>query len=182
MEKLWFQPIYRYPNVFEWVRDRQSLTDTEKVLLHFICRRISRAARYQYARMTDYKIYLKRQEILSGMYGQQAAICFGAFDENKQILTAWYMLRQEIQGESILLYGKVLTSVLGDGVLYRSRYHSGELLFYIGLKPGKKDLQTIELINLFFLPFPYKVRVFWDHPFGMMGESFCSNLDDMCLY
>lgn len=57
------------------------------------------------------------------------------------------------------------------GIIYKNELDDKELYLYMNRKNNHTDEEQIEMIEKLFLPLDYRVRIFWDNHFAVLGEA-----------
>lgn len=182
MQKIWKNPRYRYLAYIEAVEKLSLQKETKELLLDWFFRLAEGCEQKNECSAADYDLQVRIEEILQGKYGSEQAKAFDVLSESRRQIAARYMLLQEKAGESVMLYGKALTALLLDGVLYKNRRNPSELLLYLGKEKNLEDEAAIAFANREFLPFGYKLVVYYQESFGIIGDSRCMDLDGILLY
>lgn len=182
MQEIWNNPRYRYGTYMETIEKSQLNEKTKELILHWFLRQAKGCEQKNGCTLMDYDLQVRMDEVRQGKYGIDQQQCFMKMSVQCQRQAAHYMLLQEQSGESLTLYGKALTALLEDGVLYRKRRETWELLFYLGKAQNAQDESVIEFVNRDFLPFGYRVQVYWQKSFGIIGDDRCMDLNEILLY
>ena len=69
-----------------------------------------------------------------------------------------------------------------DSLVYASNDEIRELLIYVGVRETEKEQEKLEFLKGMFLPLNYRVFLFWEHHFGIIGVDETMELDKMVLY
>ena len=128
MQKIWNNPRYRYRTYIEAIEKLSLHPRTKELLLCYFLRLAENSDKKKESSVTDYDVTVLRYELAQGKYGNEQKNSFTVLSEQRQDTALRYMLLQKQTGESLLLYGKALTAILGDGVLYKNRRNPAELL------------------------------------------------------
>lgn len=182
MQEIWNNPRYRYGISKELIDKLKLDRPTKELVWDWFLRQAEECEQKNGAGAIDYDLQVRMDEVRQGKYGTGQQQCFLKMPESCQRLAARYMLLQEQGGESLLLYGKALTGLLKDGVLYRKRGEGAELLFYLGKARNAVDEAVIEFVNREFLPFGFTVHVYWQKSFGIIGDDRCMDVNEILLY
>lgn len=182
MQEIWNNPRYRYGIYMEAIEKLQLSGITKELVLDWFLRLAKECERKNGAGAMDYDLQMRMDEVRQGKYGMEQQECFLKMSAQCQRQAARYMLLQEQSGESLMLYGKALTGILEDGVLYRKRREKSRLLFYLGKARNVKDEAVIEFVNREFLPFGFTVHVYWKKSFGIIGDDRCMDLNEILLF
>lgn len=182
MQKIWNNPRYRYCRYIEAIEQLSLDEKTKELVLSWFLRLAAGCERKNESRVEDYDSQLRRDEIIQGKYGISLQESFVALSEKRQKRAIRYMLLQEKSGASLMLYGKALVAMLEDGVLYKNRRKPSELLLYLGKEPNAGDEAAIAFANREFMPFGYRLEVYAQESFGIIGDDRCMNLDEIVIY
>ena len=172
-ETITFNSLYRFDDIFSLLFIEKDLEKTQwrdelfNMLVRFI---VSHEILRGFSKR-EYLVRLLKERILAGDYGTDVKKLYEGIGCDKQDKIARYFLDQYDTGNSIYLFSKVMVNILGKGVVYSSELEKKELLCYVGVEKNNQDAALIQLIEMIFLPFDYKVRIFWDNHFGVVGAQ-----------
>lgn len=169
-----FYPECRYPELYPFLKEKQEDTQRDTILKQWIRLSLEEIEMNRDAGQNEFLVYQKRNELLTGGYGERVQIYCRELEKEQLGWIANALCLQEM-GESITLYGKVLINFTGTGSLYQNMHKKEELLFYVGREPDRGVAQGIELINILFLPWGYGVKIYWKEAFAVLGAD-CSVL------
>lgn len=182
MEQLWGNLWYRYGAYMDVFENLQLNPETKKLLYDSFFQLVRNCERKSVSSAADYDRAVRMEEIKQGIYGSSQQENFEKMKQWQQKQAAHYMLLQEQAGESLKLYGKAMTTLLKDGVLYKNRRKKNHLLLYMGREQKVEDMAVINFVNKEFLPFGYTIEIYWERSFGVIGDERCMELDGILLY
>ena len=121
------------------------------------------------------------RKIKNAEYGERLAGIFEKMTDNEQYFVADLLVKQSRTGESVDKYGKALVELMPNGILYKDKFHTKQLLLYVNQKENRTDLDKIYLVNELFCPLGTSLRVFWDKHFAVLGEEQTMELGEIEL-
>lgn len=174
--------FYRYDTILEPLFGNTGISEERKNWLFDIYMHYLTDIEYlKGMTLQECKIRQYMQELKSGLYGKELQIVYGSLDQDRQYYIAHAICMQDKTQESVRLFCDVLIYVMQDGVVYRNKTNTKELLYYINLKQTKEDAERVEMIRKLFLPLGYELRVFWAHHFAVIGYEQTSQLGEIEL-
>ncbi len=177
--KILFYPEYRYPGCYPFLENKQEDTQQAVLLKQWIKLSLEEIENLRDTQKVDFLVCQKRRELMEGAYGKSVQEYCRELGSEQLAWIANALCLQE-RGESIVLYGAVLTRLIRKGALYQNIHEKNQLFFYVGCGPDRKICQQIELVNMLFLPWGYEVKLYWKEAFAVIGED-CSVLGYMRL-
>lgn len=182
-DRITMNTFYRYDSIFLPLFERNDIDDDiREWLLDCTMHLLARLELRSGVNKQEYAIRSKWKQISEEHYGKKLAMLFGMLNAEKKYLTSWFMVQQERNGESVALFAKALIGVLQDGVLYKSEECSKELILYMGKEENEQNLNEIEFAKEAYLPFEYRLRIFWNHPFGLVEDDRCMQIGNIEIY
>lgn len=168
-----YNAMIRYGAIFGPLLDldQSQSTGLDKVLFdvisHFLIQ-LDLKKGYSYR---EYGVRMLDQNMMQGMYGDSIKKQYGKLSIKKRYQVMHYLELAQHTGASMILFSKVVISLLETGVIYRDRTKQESYLLYLGKKQNEADLNLIQLLQDLFLPFGYSLRVMWDKHFGVWGND-----------
>lgn len=123
-----------------------------------------------------------KKDILQGVYGEQAKFYFEFFNQHEQLILAEFILYQFEAGGSILLFSKVVRAIFYKAIVYKNNAETDQILVYIGEKKDEKRETLIKFMTQTFLPLHFKIRLFWEHHFGILDVEETLELGDIEIF
>lgn len=182
MEEIWNNPKYLYGSYMEAIDKLQLHKESKELILQWFLAQAKNWEQKNNYSVMEYKLQMRIKEVTEGIYGENQQQCFFKMSVESKKQAARYMLLQERAGESLQLYGKAVMALLKDGVLYKNRRKTSELLLYLGKARNTEEEAILEFANREFLPFGYTVLVYWQKSFGIIGDKRCMDLNEILLY
>ena len=110
-----------------------------------------------------------RQEILQGVFGEEAAAVVRDLDMEGQLTVAEELFKTMQCGSSLQGFSHAFHRLFPKGILYQSRLSPNELYAYLD-EPRRQPREDMwQLFCHLFLPLDFSVRVFWQVHFGIIG-------------
>ena len=122
------------------------------------------------------------REMESGGFGPSIAAHLQAVDLDKRERLSSLALTQLQTGSSLLLFRKAAVLLFPDALLYQERYEPKQMLLFIADKKDERLEHHTQLIEELFLPISHRLRVFWEHHFGVIGVEATMHTDDIEIY
>lgn len=191
-DRIRINAFYRYDRIFQQLLEEQEerAEDGDKpqpertraLLYDYLMHLLVRLEVRNGVTQKELRIRSRLKQLEDGRYGERVQSSFREFEPELKYKTAFYLVQQEQTGESVALFGKVLTDLLSDGVLYKHDINDKELLFYLGRKKRPSDAGLIAAVEELFLPFLYTLRVFYETPFGVIENQHCMNINEIEIF
>lgn len=182
-DRITMNTFYRYDDIFLSLFGKKDIgEDTRDWLLDCMMHLLARLELRNGADRHEYELRSVWQEIAGGRYGARLKLLFDKLTDSKRYLASHLMLRQRQCGESTELFARALTGITEDGVVYKSDKNPWELMLYMGRKSNEQTMLEIEFAMEAYMPFDYSLRVFWNHPFGIMEDDRCMQIGSIEIY
>lgn len=176
-DRITMNTFYRYDDIFIPLFARDDIDEsTRDWLLDCMMHLLARLELRNGADRHEYELRVIRNELLAGKYGARIKELFKKLSGDSQYIAAHMLRQQEQCGESIGLFARALTSIIKDGVVYKSEVNPKELLLYLGKAKNEQNEIEIAFAEEAYMPFDYSLRVFWDHAFGIMEDDRCMQI------
>lgn len=118
--------------------------------------------------------YLRRQciyEMCQGNMGDQIRELTERVSQEVLYKIAVYYIRISKTEATITQFSNALIDIMGTGVLYRDKEENDRFYYYVGRKENYQDAAIIELVKRMLMPLGIRLRIFWEHHFGICGEN-----------
>ncbi len=182
-EEITMNTFYRYDNVFLPLFEGEGITKTTREwLLDCMMHLLTRLELRNGVNSREYATREVKHRIEMDEYGKHIGQRFRELDVDQQYKAAWFMEQQERNGDGIMLFAKAIIGILQNGVLYKSDEELKELILYMGREENEKDENAIEFAKEAYLPFGYRLRVFWNHSFGLIHNEKCMQIGSIEIY
>ena len=122
------------------------------------------------------------REMERGGFGPSIAAHLQAVDPDRRERLSSLALTQLQAGSSLLLFRKAVVLLFPDALLYQERYEPKQLLLYIAEKKDERLEHHTQLVEELFLPISHRLRVFWEHHFGVIGVDATMHTDNIEIY
>lgn len=168
--------LYRFSAIFQYLLhpDVRYMLEKDKeefiqkafdCLLHILCEVDLHHG------ITRQECYVRklRQEILQGVFGEEAAAVVRDLDMEGQLTVAEELFQTMQCGSSLQGFSHAFHRLFPKGILYQSRLSPNELYAYLD-EPRRQPREDMwQLFCHLFLPLDFSVRVFWQVHFGIIG-------------
>lgn len=162
------------PEPIDFPALRESLTNLS---LHMLARNDLRMGMTK----EDYHKRLLAKEILEGGFGDMAKRVFLDMrrEEQEMLLGGW--LNSFRVGSTLPVFLGMVYGLVADSIVYHNNECPDEVLIYTGLKRERKLEQRIRLLIETFLDIRYRVEIFYEHHFGIIGVEETMRIDEIAL-
>jgi len=123
-----------------------------------------------------------RKDAKDGKFGKQFKEVFQAFARHQIRFVVENMVRLYRLGPSFALIRSVLRQLYPKSIIYLDKVDQRELLIYIGKKETPELKKQVDFLLALFVPFDYKVHLFWDAHFGIINVIETLDLDEFVIY
>jgi hypothetical protein len=172
-DHLEYNAMVRYASIFSPLFDIKcsDRRELEKVLFDILSHYLIRVDLKKGYTRREYAIRRRNERILAGSYGDRIRKEYEQLTKEKRYLIGHYLVLSEQTGASMTLFAKAAVELLQSGVVYRDRRNKGSYILYVGKEKNDMDHHIIQLLSDLFLPFGCKLRVMWEHHFGVWGDN-----------
>ena len=178
-----FTPIFEYllhPDVVNLIfkNQQQFIYHFFDLLTHFIteidlCHGLTRR---------EFYIRRIRREILTGVYGETAAIGMNELSREKQIAVADEMLRVIEIGSSVHSFCYIMKQIFEGCIIYQNNKRPQIIYVYVDKRRDESLQKQWQFIRESFLPIDFEVKIFWDYHFGILGIKETMQLDSIAIF
>jgi len=92
------------------------------------------------------------------------------------------ILRLYTVGDSLDLLQEMITSLFQNTIIYHNTHCSDEILIYIGRKQTRELDQMVQLVLKLFANLNYKIELYYQYHFAILGLEMTSSIDEIALY
>lgn len=176
--------IYRFDKIFnlllqpdleENIELKQYIYD---IAMHFLVN----VDLYSGLTRKDIFILKMKESLQKGQYGEQITATFNKLSHAEKNIISIHLLEEVRLGSSLKLFRELLKKIYPDMLLYQMKTGENLVLLYLGIKENAWEHQRLELLLDLFLPLKYKIRVFWEHHFGVIDIDETMRLDNIELF
>lgn len=179
-----YNPLYRFDAIFhdllrddllDWPMVQDYLFDAASHLL------VQVDLHHGLTRRAFYVRCLMR-ELEGGGFGPSVAGHIRTVDPDRRERLSSLALTQLQAGSSLLLFRKAVALLFPDALLYQERCEPKQLLLYLAEKKDERLEHHTRLVEELFLPISHRLRVFWEHHFGVIGVDATMHTGNIELY
>ncbi|MCX4339665.1 MAG: hypothetical protein OSJ72_08485 [Lachnospiraceae bacterium] len=174
---------YRFYDVFyemfppdpqDFLALRESLTNLS---LHMLARNDIRRGMTR----EDYYKRLLAKEILTGSFGETAQGVFQDMGRKEQeiLLGGWLGIYRT--GNALSVFLDMVHGLVADSIVYHSNEYPDDVLIYTGLRQERKVEQRIRFLVDTFLDIRYRVEIFYEYHFGIIGVEETMQIDRIAI-
>lgn len=129
----------------------------------------------------DYYKRLLAKEILAGGFGETVLEVFQDMDREEQetLLGGW--LGGFRAGNALPVFLDMIHGLIADSIVYHSNEYPDEVLIYTGLRQERKLEQRIRFLVDTFLDIRYRVEIFYEYHFGIIGVDETMQIDGIAI-
>lgn len=129
----------------------------------------------------DYYKRLLAKEILEEGFGETARRVFLDMDREEQetLLGGWLNIFQA--GSALPVFLDMVHGLVADSIVYHNNECPDEVLVYTGLKKGRKLEQRIRFLIDTFLDIRYRVEIFYEYHFGIIGVEETMGIGEIAI-
>ena len=169
-----FKHMYQ-PDQKEFLYLRNSLTN---LILHLLAENDARRG------MTKEEYYKKLliRDIQSGVFGKEAIQVFAHMEKEEQdkLMSGW--LRSYRTGSSLAIFIDMVHSLIDNSIVYHNNDFPEELLVYTSSKKTDELEQRLQFLIELFLDIQYRVEIYYEYHFGIIGMEDTMQIDEIALY
>ena len=169
-----FKHMYQ-PDQKEFLYLRNSLTN---LILHLLAENDARRG------MTKEEYYKKLliRDIQSGVFGKEAIQVFAHMEKEEQdkLMSGW--LRSYRTGSSLAIFIDMVHSLIDNSIVYHNNDFPEELLVYTSSKTTDELEQRPQFLIELFLDIQYRVEIYYEYHFGIIGMEDTMQIDEIALY
>ena len=169
-----FKHMYQ-PDQKEFPYLRNSLTN---LILHLLAENDARRG------MTKEEYYKKLliRDIQSGVFGKEAIQVFDHMEKEEQdkLMSGW--LRSYRTGSSLAIFIDMVHSLIDNSIVYHNNDFPEELLVYTSSKKNDELEQRLQFLIELFLDIQYRVEIYYEYHFGIIGMEDTMQIDEIALY
>ena len=107
---------------------------------------------------------------------------FSLFSDRQMKKIIFYILDLYKSKDYLFMFKKALKEVFPKSNIYENSEAKKEILLYVGRKKNEADIKKIDILCKLFLPISYKIEIFWDKHFGVIGVDESMIIGDIAVY
>ena len=169
-----FKHMYQ-PDQKEFPYLRNSLTN---LIIHMLAENDARRG------MTKEEYYKKLliRDIQSGVFGNEAINVFVHMEQEEQnkLMSGW--LRSYRTGSSLAIFIDMIHSLIDNSIVYHNNDFPEELLVYTSSRKTDELEQRLQFLIELFLDIQYRVEIYYEYHFGIIGMEDTMQIDEIALY
>ena len=169
-----FKHMYQ-PDQKEFPYLRNSLTN---LIIHMLAENDARRG------MTKEEYYKKLliRDIQSGVFGNEAINVFVHMEQEEQnkLMSGW--LRSYRTGSSLAIFIDMIHSLIDNSIVYHNNDFPEELLVYTSSKKTDELEQRLQFLIELFLDIQYRVEIYYEYHFGIIGIEDTMQIDEIAIY
>lgn len=177
-------PYYRFFTIFKNMFDinyEESLQFRE-VLFDIIIHHLGELDLKQGLTKKEYYKKFILKDILNNIFGKKIKNHIQIFNKSELDIVLNNLISLYETGTSIELFKKVVSKIFKKSIVYINQDHKKEILIYIG-EPETRQLSCkIDALIELFLHMEYKVNIYWQYHFGLLGIDETMKIEKMVLY
>lgn len=130
------------------------------------------------------ELYIRRiiDEVLNGIYNENIRQVFKSLTRNKQIRLAHIIYSQMQIGSSLNSFKKASIICFERAIIYQEKAKKIQIVIYLNVEQSKENEQIINSLIELFLPITYKIKIFYNEHFGVIGVKETMLIDNTIIY
>ncbi|WP_129599946.1 hypothetical protein [Anaerophilus nitritogenes] len=177
-------PYYRFFSIFKNFFDvnfKESI-ELREVLFDIIMHYLGNIDLKQgLSKQEYYKKYIL-QDILDNIFSENIKEHIKYLNKREQDILLSSLIRIYTTGVSLELFKSVVNQIFEKSIVYINQDHKKEILIYIGQVKTKELENKIQTIIDLFLHIEFKVFIYWQYHFGILGMDHTMKMENMVLY
>jgi len=172
-----FYQIYKdmfQPELIDYADLRESLTS---ITLHQLAENDIRKGMTK----EEYNKKMLAKDIIAGRFGTDVKNTFKLFKQEEQdtLLSGW--LRSYRAGSLLSIFLDMIHRLIADSIVYHGNEASDEILIYTRQKRTWELEQKLRLLVVVFLDIRYRVDIFYEYHFGIIGIEDTMIIDEIAM-
>ena len=115
------------------------------------------------------------------MYGDFYKSSISYFTRNERELILSGIIRQQQIGSSLDIFKNIATALISNIIIYHNNDNAHEILIFIGQKKNNELEVKMTFLIRMFLEIQYKVELYYEYHFGIIGVEETMVIDEMSL-
>ena len=162
------------PDEAEFPSLRESLTN---LCLHMLAQNDIRMGMTR----EDYHKRLLAKEILDGNFGEIAGNVFRSMSSKEQEILLGGWLNSFRTGSVLPVFLDMVHGLVADSIVYHNNAYPDEILIYTGWKRERNLEQRIRFLIDTFLDIRYRVEIFYEYHFGIIGVEETMRIGEIAI-
>lgn len=177
-------PYYRFSEIFKnlFPPDYNEEEELREVFLDIMIHFLSQIDIHQgLDRVEYYKKFIYR-EIKNGYFGQtiRKGIDYLDLKERNVLLDNIYKFYNT--GDHIYYLKDTIKRIFQGSLSYVNKNNINEILVYLNRAKTKENLKKLEVIEELFLPMNFKMKIYWENHFGIIGIAETMKIGEISIY
>lgn len=177
-------PYYRFFPIFKDIFDvnfeesvelREVLFD---ILIHFLG---NIDLKQGLSKQEYYKKYIMK-DILNNIFSEKIKKNIQIFNDKEREILISNIMKLYTTGVSLELFKNVVNKMFEKSITYINQDNKKEILIYIGQKRTQELENKIDVLMDLFLHIDFKVFLYWQYHFGILGVEGTMKIENMVLY
>lgn len=122
------------------------------------------------------------QDIENSIFGEKVKENLKVFNFEERVFILQNILKLYTTGETLYILKAVMKTIFKKSIIYSNKDGNDELIFYIGEEKNKVNETKLELITELFLPIKFKMEVYFEKHFGIIGVDATMKIENTALY
>ncbi|WP_099190450.1 hypothetical protein [Tepidibacter mesophilus] len=177
-------PYYRFFPIFKDIFDinfeesielREVLFD---ILIHFLG---NVDLKQGLSKEEYYKKYIIK-DILENIFSQKIKKSIQIFNDKEREIVISSLIKLYTTGVSLEIFKSIVNKMFKKSTTYINNDNKKEILIYIGQKRTQELENKIDVLMDLFLHIDFKVFLYWQYHFGILGVEDTMKIENMVLY
>lgn len=177
-------PYYRFYDIFKGICDVNYLEDEEirkflfDISVHFLA---SVDLNQGLSKQELYMIFIYR-DIQSGYLGESIKEAINLFSKEDRHIILRNTFRLYTIGAEISLFKNTVKNIFKNSLVYIKRNNEEKVLVFLNTKKTKENKKKILAIVDVFLPVNFRINIFYENHFGIIGIHETMQIDEIEIY
>lgn len=183
-KKVEVNPYYRFYEIFKdlFAIDNNENEEFRNVLFDILTHFLTDIDLNEGMNKTEYYEAFILQDIEDSIFGEKVKENLKVFDLQERVFILQNILKLYTTGEALYVLKTVMKTIFKKSIIYSNKDGKDELIFYIGEEKNEVNKTKLELITELFLPIKFKVEVYFEKHFGIIGVDATMKIDNTALY
>ena len=171
--------LFRFARIFKELlhKDLTEFPEFQKFLFDAVVHLLAESDLHHGLSKREFYIRKVGQEIASGGFGMSVARGFAAIPSEKRDRLAALALSQIQTGATLFYFRKAVLVLVPNAIADRK-----QILVYVGTEKAEDLEREAVFLEDMFLPVNYRLRIFWERHFGVIGVDSTMQIGEIEIY
>lgn len=183
-KKVEVNPYYRFYEIFKdmFTLDNNENEEFRNVLFDILMHFLTDIDLYEGMNKEEYYEAFVLQDIENSIFGEEVKENIKVFNFEERVFILQNILKLYATGETLYALKTVMKNIFKESIIYSNKDNKDELIFYIGEEKNEVNKTKLELITELFLPIKFKLEVYFEKHFGIIGVDATMKIENTALY